>query len=494
MTDAHNSIFQNPKCNEFKHGQFIGHFMIKTFVATVLLMSFFLTSALYAQTAISSGQSENEETECILAGYIWTGTAEDVRHIKERPVPEGYLQHKSGACSTGPDPADLIRWHLRFGNEETTKTALQFIEKRNGSSDAIIDTLKKDLANALTKLNAELAFTNNSKKSHDKVINPDDLRSFISKSSSVIYLQEAGRTLENQLIDRIHYYLSAAEIFKSKTFLARAQTLFESHQEIEKNLYTQTDKKNLERGAYFKEVLKYVQDNSSGHNLTSFEIDLRLAVLTAQLNFSKESLDKARQLLERRKKSVYLHALNMAYQGGEDFCDILEYGYNKERENEVSKACKEEDNFENKVMAYGYAEAMLGILTDTRVRPFDWEDYEILHKNSVIFNNFQSDSLTGSEERIVDLKLALVDRHIANYKVRKNENLLGTAWAMLEELSPLANPAQKPVRFKKIAERAIFIASEMEKEDGKPIRYSQMLSYFRLNLENLEKLAGAQIP
>jgi len=248
---------------------------------------------------------------------------------------------------------------------------------------------------------------------------------------------------------------------------------------------------------YVSSALEFVQDSSSG-DLTSMEIQLRLAVLDAQLTPSPATFDSAREALKRRYRPAYANAPKEAFSGGDDFCDIYEERHLNDWEREISSACKSDNAFVPKAMAYGYADAMLAILTDSDQRAFgkwDWEDYVIIHQKDMIHNSGQRHYVTGDNDRVINLKLAVADRHFAKSKVKEGGRWsYEEAWRLLAELSPLINPSENPVRFRKVAERAIAVDAMMQiEEKGWQEQHAQLLAYYRLNLQNLDKLAVGDV-
>ena len=58
----------------------------------------------------------------------------------------------------------------------------------------------------------------------------------------------------------------------------------------------------------------------------------------------------------------------------------------------------------------------------------------------------------------------------------------------------LSNPSENPVRFRQIAERAIAVDAVMQiEEKGWQEQHAQLLAYYRLNLQNLDKLAVGDV-
>ena len=440
---------------------------------------------------------DEEGQICILIAYGWNGSPDEIRRIREIPVPKSYVTKKGGACGGHVDANYLIRWHLRYGDENTVQQALRFIEKRNGTSETISAQLDRDFTNALGELNKELQVEDKREASRLDVSEPEKLQSFIANTPSVAKLSRIKDSLNSDLLNRINLYLSAAEIFRSKRLAAQARDVFTQYEAIERWLLPSRDGGNPNIDPFVSRALEYVQDSSS-RDLTSMEIELRLAVLEAQLTPSTEMYDRAGEVLKRRHQPAYANAPKEAFSGGDDFCDLYEERFRNDWEREIAKACKDDDAFVPKAMAYGYADAMLAILTDKGQREigkWNWEDYVILHQKDMIYNSGQRNYLTGDNERVINLKMAVVDRHFAQSKSKENGwRNYETAWRLLAEISTLVNPAENPVRFRQIAERAIAVdAMTQNEEKGWQEQHAYLLGYYRLNLQNLDKLAVGDV-
>lgn len=467
---------------------------LSTALAILLIVSHAATSV--AAQALSP-PDEEEGQVCILIAYGWNGSPAEIKQINEIPVPNSYKTGKGGACGGHVDASYLIKWHLRYGNKDTVQQALSFIEKRDGTSDAISAQLERNLTSALIELEREFEVEDEREDSRLDASQPDKLRSFLANSPAINKLSVVKNTLNSDLLDRINLYLSTAEIFRSNRFATKARTIFTQYQAIETRLLPTRDGGRPDLDTNVSSALEVVQDSSS-RDLTSMEIDLRLAVLEAQLTPSAETFDSAREALKRRHRPAYANAPKEAFGGGDDFCDLYEERFLNDWEREIAKACKEDYAFVPKAMAYGYADAMLAILTDSDQRAFgkwDWQDYVILHQKDMIYNSGQRSYMTGDNERVINLKLAVADRHFAKSKAKQGGRWsYEEAWRLLAGLAPLVNPAENPVRFRQIAERAIAVNAMMQKEDkGWEQQHAQLLAYYRLNLQNLDKVAVGDV-
>ena len=464
----------------------------------ILLIASNAPNSAVAQVPNPPEEEEEEEEEegqiCISVGYGWEGSPTDVKQIKEIPVPKSYKTGKGGACGGHLDATHLIRWHLRYGNEDTVQQALNFIEKRDGASDAISAQLDRDLTSALVELDREFEAEGEREDSQLDISKPEKLRSFVANTPSVRKLSWIRINLNFYLLNQINFYLSAAEILGSKRFATQARKVFTQYEAIEKRLLPRRDGGSPDMDIYVSTALEYAQRGGSrGPDLSATEVDLRLTVLEAQLTPSAETFDSARKALKRRYQPAYANAPEVAFSGGDDFCDLYEERFRNNWEWEIAKACKEDGEFIPNAIAYGYADAMLAILTDSNQRAsgkWDWEDYVILHQKDMIYNSGQRNYLTGDDERVINLKLALADQHFVRSKAKeKGQWSYEEAWRLLAELSLLVNPTENPVRFRQIAERAIAVDAMMQKEEkGWKKKHVPLLAYYRLNLRNLDKL------
>jgi hypothetical protein len=475
--------------------------MIKWWGVFVILLSVSFDNAV-AGTQTSTSEKE-DDTICLPTLRGWHGKTEDIRQIQQIPVPESYRTGVGGGCG-GPIMADfLIAWHLRYGSEDTVQQAMAFIEKRDGAFDALFRRLDKDLSDALAKLNKEFEVEAKRKDSRLNASQPDKFQSFITKSDAADKLSLIKHTLDRNVLDRANLYLNAAEILQSKRLAARAREVFTLYEVIETRLLPKRTDGSSATGPFVSMALEYVEKSSNSGWLTSMEVELRLTVLEALLNPSAETAANAAEVLERHYQAAYAFAPEVVFSGGGEFCDLQEEHFSYDHEFEIAKACKNSHEFFNKVMAYGYADAMLAIVTgdNQRMVGWDWQEYTAVTQKDMVDNSGQRRSLFGYNDdyfRVINLKLALADKHFANSKAKvKGDGRWSyeEAWRLLSELSSLANPAKDPVRFRQIAERAIAVNAEMEKEnEGWRTHNAPLLAYYRLNLQNLEKLTYGEIP
>ena len=463
---------------------------------TILFFASNLPSFAAAQNPAST--EEEDSQVCLAIAYGWSGSSEDIKQIKEIPVPNSYKAQRGGDCGGYVDSRYLIAWHLRFGTENTVEQALRFFEKRDGESDTMAAKMDRDLTDALADLDKEFHIEDEKDDSRLDFSQLNKLRLFIQNTPSVSKLRLIKDTLNSNLLIRVNHYLSAAEIFGSPRLGAHARKIFTQYEAIEKRLLPIRDGGSSDLDPLVSQAMEYVQDSSS-RDLTSMEVELRLAVLEAQLTPDAKTIDHAREILQRRYRPAYANAPKVAFGGGENFCDLYEERFLNDWEREIAKACKDDSGFVNKAMAYGYADAMLAILTDANQMQFgkwDWQEYVLLHQKNMIYNSGQRNYLTGDNERVINLKLALADRHFQKTKAKEKGGWsYEDAWQLLAELSALVNPADNPVRFRQIAERAIAVDVEMQKEDeGWRQQDAQLLAYYRLNLKNIDKLVIGEVP
>ncbi|MEQ1539824.1 MAG: hypothetical protein ABL928_12940, partial [Sphingorhabdus sp.] len=395
-------------------------------------------------------------------------------------------------------------WHLRYGDEYTVEKALEFIEKRDGRVETLASKLEKEVEVNFLKLQDEIEIQHNNyqlefEKNFPDIDSVNDnepkkMRLMIMNSPSVQNLIMIKRELNHDFIERINLYLTTSEIFRSKPLAVRAREILALRNSIESKMLPTRDGGNHDGDSDFELALEYVQDKGvSGRDLTFMEIDLRLSVIEAQLNSNAETLQNLKATLVRHHKPEFDQVRGHAFSGGDDFCDLGDW------QGAMSVACKNDSSFFSKAMAYGYADAMLAILTDNDQHAYgklDWQEYGVLHQKHMIHNSGQRNYLSGDNERIINLKLALADRHFAKSKAKETGRWsYEEAWQLLAELSLLVNPAENPVRFRQIAERAITVDAMMQNEEkGWQEQHAHLLAYYRLNLRNLDKLAIGDVP
>lgn len=104
--------------------------MIRTLSSATIAALLCLCSPAHAgQTQPAEG---DEGQDCILIGVRWDASAAETTAILDEPVPASYLANLNNRepCAFAPPPADLVQWHLQFGNEQSTIAALRFVEDR----------------------------------------------------------------------------------------------------------------------------------------------------------------------------------------------------------------------------------------------------------------------------------------------------------------------------------------------------------------------------
>ncbi|MDE2596672.1 MAG: hypothetical protein KGL44_07340 [Sphingomonadales bacterium] len=470
-----------------------------------LLLASLVPTILPAQT--SHGLGEERATICVPTLRIWTGTIQETGQIHQVPVPESFKTGSGGGCG-GPVFAEfLVTWHLRFGDEGSVTDALNFIDARDGEPHAVAARIEREWAMAMAGLTREIERT---RADYDNQMDKEGsdpvtlnkafeqrMRALLAGSPSVRRMTGLKDDLQRILLVRANLYLSAAEVFQSRSLAEEAQVIYALHQAIEGKMLPKRDGGTTIDENDIQQALEQIQDHSVPE-LTSMEIDLRLAVLRAQLYRTPEALSKVRTALDRRYKPAFANAPKVAFGGGDDFCDLRSESFLNDWEREIAAACKDDYAFFPKAMAYGYAESMLGILADSgRASSFghwDWEDYVTLAQKDVVNGSELHGFILSPEDRVVALKLELADREFKNSMAKTaGKWSLEQAWQYLLEISPMANPVQNPVRFRKIAQLALAVGVELQKQDeGWKQKTAPMMAYYRLNLGNLDKLVVGQ--
>src|SRR5688572_1512286 len=96
------------------------------------MLGLFAALALAAAPAPARKEAELEDrqTICLSIGHVWRGDNADIRRIASVPVPQSFRDRFHGdACSRRQLLEDsLIEWHLAFGTEASTTSALAFLE------------------------------------------------------------------------------------------------------------------------------------------------------------------------------------------------------------------------------------------------------------------------------------------------------------------------------------------------------------------------------
>lgn len=353
-----------------------------------------------------------------------------------------------------------------------------------------LNGLKKELKDAHATYDKAVVKKNSDASALKKALETE-IRFLTTSGPSFTKLRSIKDELNREFLNRINLYLTAAEVFRSDILVAKADRLFALHQAMQLRMLPVRLGGQTDKDEDFQNTLEYVEESST-YFLTPMEIDLRIAILQAQLAPSEKTFANARKAIERRYEPALANAPKVAFGGGDDFCDLYEDNFLNDWEREIAYACKYDDAFERKAFAYGYADAMFAILNDLsvprRFGQWSWDDYVVLYRKSAIYGNSFGGYVSSPEDRVLNLTLALVDQKAGH---DSNEG----AWDLLAELWSMVNPSQNPVRFRQIAERAILIGEELQKKDGGwDRRTAQIMAYYRLNLANLDRLATGQMP
>ena len=84
-----------------------------------------------------SQRTSEDQDICVTIASFWTGNRDDIRRIREEPIPESYRRRfEGGGCARFQlVEMSLVSWHLLFGDEQSTSQALAYIEAdyRKGS-------------------------------------------------------------------------------------------------------------------------------------------------------------------------------------------------------------------------------------------------------------------------------------------------------------------------------------------------------------------------
>jgi hypothetical protein len=113
---------------------------------------------LLAAALVSASGSIQGEEICLTSARIWVGSGDDVRHIRDQPVPDSYRTGlTTGGCNT-LIREQLIEWHLAFGDEASTTAALAFFEEAYApvlaAPEAYAGLMRQALAEAAPELRA----------------------------------------------------------------------------------------------------------------------------------------------------------------------------------------------------------------------------------------------------------------------------------------------------------------------------------------------------
>jgi len=308
-------------------------------IAALLLAAFAVPGADAARGSNVAKADESSEAVCLPFALIWRGSNDDVRDIDRLPVPSSYrLSFSAGGCNLIRE--SIIDWNLSFGTEATTTAALAFLESaytaEAGPPDRFVAALRDDLAKAEPDFPEARALSLLNGTAADVAA-----RRFYGKRS-IMRLRNRLEALDHFVLLATQY-LRAAEFYRSRTLLGRAET-YAAAVEAAADLLTTAgmfDKANEAFAARFG-IDSYRADQIE-------DLRMRHSVIAASLTLEPARLASAEAVMQRYDRPVFQQITQSADDSRDPICEGQSSG---EAESEIAKACDGEDNFDRRVLVY----------------------------------------------------------------------------------------------------------------------------------------------
>jgi hypothetical protein len=303
----------------------------------------FVTALLGSTSAVSAQKADPPlpGTICV-GGRQWHPTLEDNQAIESIPVPKSYsslFESVAPCVRWALDETDLIDWHLEFGSVDSITAALAYLQ-RDYMRDAPDPASYPDMVrHAYRAASSDMLRVDE--------LSGSEWREFVDESGQIAKLRKTVELNDNYFF-LAEQYLRAAEEFGDKRLLAKAQGYLAPLPVVREFLEPRSDDPRLKRDLH----------NDLKQAVFVDDLRMRAAVLSASLSPSRDHAREARKLLDEFDPPAFELALDRAYSGGDDFCDISE-GWN--RAEQVEAACKDVDEYPLKVLFYAPSAARLAL-------------------------------------------------------------------------------------------------------------------------------------
>ena len=439
-------------------------------------------------------QAEPTERICLAVAIMWGGTAEDVRHIRDIPVPVSYRHlYEDDPCQNFGWPMEtLVTWHLAYGDEASTRAALAYLEAHFTEHMPAPARLTSLLAGAVRAAGPAL-----------RAAEP-------GLAAGGSHYLEAHRALERhpsvrRLWDltgaREHFlflarqYLRAAEVFASPAFLARANAFYMPVRDS----FAQV------RAPDSEDRLGIAPDQNDGLD----QLAMRLAVARARLAGGAADWQAAEAVLARVGTPAIILAGAHAYENGADFCD-LESGAEVAP---LRDACERDSGWvQRDAIAYWLSRAELDLLADPPGNRDPAAQPESFGNAKRLLERGSEGGFLGESSRDWRIRLSLARADQLARAARAAEargssaageamELQRAALTVLAEAERLAPPPWAPAWFRRIAEAYLRIAADLDgarPADQEPQLFRpadpRMTAYFRHILGALDAIAVGDPP
>jgi hypothetical protein len=438
---------------------------------------------------------ESDERICIMTANMWGGTAEDVRHIHDIPVPESYRHlYEDDPCQNFGWPMEtLVTWHLAYGDEASAAAALSYLEAHFTAGSpppahlpALLAAAVRSAGPALRAAGPALA-----------TVGPgyEAARRALERHLTIRRVRDLTGARQRFLFLATQY-VRAAEVYGSAAFLARANAFYAPVRDSFAQVQAPDAEDRLGIGP--------------NENNRLNELAMRLAVATARIGGRAADWGTAEIVVENIGTPTVRLAGAHAYENGAEFCDME----SRADLAPVREACREDaERLERDATNYWVSRAELDLLSDPP-SPDDAEAESESHRNAQrLLERSRQGGFLGelSRDRRIQFSLARTNQlaramHSAAARgtpgARYDAARLGDeALFALVDVERLAPPPWAPAWFRRIAEPYLAIAADLDalraaepESDRTTTADPRTTAYFRHTLAALDAIAVGDPP
>jgi hypothetical protein len=364
--------------------------MLKIFGVVIRAAFCFAVSMLPSSVmAMQDAASEEEGPICVAIGHLWFGTAAERANILRDPVPNSFrrLYNADGCLRFQLIVESLITWHLEYGNAESAKAAIEFLEKNSKVEVLAPELVVKELAQSWD--DAEDAFWEVANAAEDagKVTDIADETKGPSQLALIKNDIENDPAVKNLL--RIAKNLNTHNFYASE--YTRAAERFQSAELLEAarkyDAPTSVAAKLIEDGPKNDWGLAYLSDKllfpTRRGQTNSADRQLIFAVLDSRIKRDEASIKAADAVVKASHKPGYNDFLKHAWDADSDACNVKEdylLGF---------KAQCEKDNFEENATAFWRQRSQLELVSLRTGIALEKRDYPFNEHGRIVENTIQ---------------------------------------------------------------------------------------------------------
>jgi len=445
--------------------------------------------ALRAFAAVPARAAESEESICLPVGRLWNGTAEEIRSIETTPVPDSYSKGMQ-TCGGPLWAADLMRWHQRFGTEDTAWRAFEFILHRDGYLLEEARAAPGAIRQAMKRASLAMARGANAKDRD------------AANQRILAQLDTALYSLINQLGAPVGFALQAlgaAETFRSQRFRTlAAQWLEGSEAYMAEIAALATGPANDSPAATSPSAVlaRGLRDARLARRIESAR--LQIALFDAAQSREPGAIARVDALVQKLRTPALDHIEDFAFGAGEDFCDLPDHA-----DDAVKTACADDHSFEREAKSYLLMKAAAALLHGNDLPA---EGFLRLYERDPNSGPWETRWL-GVDPRILSLKEAQAEMLLRKAGLNVDGEIAPKAHTYeiqeglekLVEVTRMFSPADDVVRFRRIATRALEVDSRIRAYDRAHGTTSfptldRAMAYFRVVLPHLGEIAGGIDP